>query len=167
MCLNAEEIVRLKVCVLGFLNAHILLYSHDHILVCSHDALMTMLECRGDWEIRDICTCMLKCSNTYMHVCFHDHHVRTCMWISNMWISMYVSMQSSNNLNVWASNHQSVQLYENDGIHVSVQVIVKACRHCIRSSKHMNIKECELRSMWSLKQVNMSAFYHQSKVKFK
>ena len=59
--------------MLGFLNVHILLYSHDHILVCSHDALMTMLECRGDWEIRDICTCMLKCSNTYMHVCFHDH----------------------------------------------------------------------------------------------
>ena len=63
----------LKVCVLGCLNVHILLCSHDHILVFSYDALTTMLKCRGDWEIRDMCTLVLKCSNAHMHVCSHDH----------------------------------------------------------------------------------------------
>ena len=76
---------------------------------------------------------------------------------------MHVSMQSSNHLNIWPSNHQNVQSYKNDGsIHVSGHVIIKACRHCIRSSKHVNIKEYEHRSMWSLKHVNIQACDYES-----
>ena len=66
----------------------------------------------------------------------------TRVWISNMWISMHVSMQSSKHLNIWASNHQSIQAYENDDIEISVHVMIKAGTHgSIRSSKHVNIKE--------------------------
>ena len=37
LCLNAEDIGKLEVCVLGYLNTHMLVCSHDHMLVCSHD----------------------------------------------------------------------------------------------------------------------------------
>ena len=36
LCLNVEDIGRLEVCVIGCLNAHMFVYSHDHMLVCSH-----------------------------------------------------------------------------------------------------------------------------------
>ena len=36
LCLNDEDIRKLEVCVLGCLNTHMLVGSHDHMLVCSH-----------------------------------------------------------------------------------------------------------------------------------
>ena len=41
LCLNAEMIERLEVCVLGCLNTHMHVRFHDHALACSHALLIT------------------------------------------------------------------------------------------------------------------------------
>ena len=79
---------------------------------------------------------------------FHEPHVCTCVWISNMWISMHVSMKSLKHFNIGVGNHQRVQAFEIEGIQASGYAIIKACRHgSILSSRHVNIEACEHRSM--------------------
>ena len=62
LCLYAEEIGRLKLCVLECLNANRLVCSHNHILVCSNDQ---MLVC--SYALLMACTFVLALMITFLH----------------------------------------------------------------------------------------------------
>ena len=73
-----------------------------------------------------------ECTDFLLHNHFNPNHhpsMCTCVWISNMWISMHMSMRLMKHFKIRVGNHQNVQAYELDGIQASRQLIIDACKH--------------------------------------
>ena len=68
--LNAEEIGRLEVCLLGCINGHMLLCYHDHNIVYSHDQMLVFSH-----SLKITCShvYLLWWSHAHMSTCFGDH----------------------------------------------------------------------------------------------
>ena len=78
LCLNAEMIGRLQVCVFGCFNAYMHICSHDRMVVCSQALLITY----SHWLCFD--DKMLSCQLSLMISCFYAHF----LWCSH--VSMIV-----------------------------------------------------------------------------